>query len=80
MTNGEIERRYANVRAALERDDLDAALLCGSEYTGFDGAVAYMSGFNIVHRYAYVLVPREGDPAMVFPSDISSSLNSCGVL
>jgi Xaa-Pro aminopeptidase len=65
----EIERRYASVRDALERDELDAALVCGSEYTGFEGAVTYLSGFLIVHRYAYVLLPREGDPAIVFPAE-----------
>ena len=69
MSRGEIERRYANVRAALERDGLDAALVCGSEYTGFEGAVTYLSGFQIVHRYAYVVLPREGEPAIVFPSE-----------
>lgn len=66
---GELERRYGNVRAAMERDGLDAAVVSGSEYTGFEGAVTYLSGFVIVHRYAYVLVPREGDPAIVFPSE-----------
>jgi len=65
----EVARRYANVRAALERDGLDAVLVCGSEYTGFEGAVTYMSGFTIVHRYAYVLLPREGEPVIVFPSE-----------
>jgi Xaa-Pro dipeptidase len=69
VSTGEIERRYANVRAALERDGLDAALVCGSEYTGFEGSVTYLSGFQIVHRYAYVVLPREGDPAIVFPSE-----------
>jgi Xaa-Pro dipeptidase len=69
VSAGEIERRYANVRAALERDGLDAALVSGSEYTGFEGAVTYLSGFQIVHRYAYVLLPLEGDPAIVFPSE-----------
>jgi len=65
----EVKRRYSNVCAALERDGLDAALVCGSEYTGFEGAVTYLSGFTIVHRYAYVLLPREGEPAIVFPSE-----------
>ena len=65
----EMTRRHANVRAALERSGLDAALVCGSEYTGFEGAVTYMSGFTIVHRYAYVLLPLEGEPAIVFPSE-----------
>jgi Xaa-Pro aminopeptidase len=66
---GDLERRFANVRAALERDGLDAAVVAGSEYTGFEGAVTYLSGFVIVHRYAYVLVPIEGEPAIVFPSE-----------
>jgi Xaa-Pro aminopeptidase len=66
---GDVERRYANVRSALARDGLDAALVCGSEYSGFEGAVTYMSGFTIVHRYAYVLLPLDGDPAIVFPSE-----------
>jgi Xaa-Pro aminopeptidase len=65
----DVARRYANVRAALERDGLDAALVCGSEYSGFEGAVTYLSGFTIVHRYAYVVLPRQGEPAIVFPSE-----------
>jgi Xaa-Pro dipeptidase len=69
VTEHELRRRYANVREALERDGLDAALVCGSEYTGFEGAVRYLSGFLIVHRYAYVLLPREGEPTIVFPSE-----------
>jgi Xaa-Pro aminopeptidase len=69
LTDAEIQRRYANVRAALERDGLDAALVCGSEYTGFEGAVTYLSGFVIVHRHAYVLLPLQGEPAVVFPAE-----------
>ena len=65
----EVERRYRAVREALARDDLDAAVVSGSEYTGFEGAVTYLSGFVIVHRYAYVLLPREGDPVLVFPRE-----------
>jgi Xaa-Pro dipeptidase len=67
--DAELTSRHARVREALERDGLDAALVCGSEYTGFEGAVTYLSGFQIVHRYAYVLVPREGEPAIVFPAE-----------
>jgi Xaa-Pro dipeptidase len=66
---GELERRYARVREALARDGLDAALVCGTEYTGFEGSVTYLSGFQIVHRYAYVLLPLEGEPSIVFPSE-----------
>ena len=53
----------------MERDGLDAVIVAGTEYTGFEGAVTYISGFVIVHRYAYVLLPREGDPAIVFPRE-----------
>jgi Xaa-Pro dipeptidase len=69
VVNAEAQRRYARVREALERDGLDAAVVAGSEYTGFEGAVTYLSGFQIVHRYAYVVLPVEGDPAIVFPSE-----------
>jgi Xaa-Pro dipeptidase len=69
MTKEELEGRYAQVREALDSDGLDAALVCGSEYTGFEGAVTYLSGFLIVHRYAYVLLPRESEPTIVFPSE-----------
>src|SRR5581483_2503894 len=65
----ELERRLANVRAAMAAHELDALVVSGSEYTGFEGAVTYLSGFQIVHRYAYVVVPAEGDPFVVFPSE-----------
>ena len=69
VSRREIERRDAAIRDALAREGVDALIVSGSEYTGFDGAVLYTSGFQIVHRYAYVLVPREGEPAIVFPSE-----------
>jgi len=65
----ELERRYANVRAAMAARDLDALVVAGSEYSGFEGAVAYLSGFQIVHRYAYVVVPADGEPCVVFPTE-----------
>jgi Xaa-Pro dipeptidase len=65
----EIDRRYRLVREAMAEEHLDAVLVCGSEYTGFEGAVTYMSGFVIVHRYAYVVLPREGEPTIVFPAE-----------
>jgi Xaa-Pro dipeptidase len=65
----ELTRRYANVRAAMAVHDLDALIVSGSEYTGFEGSVTYMSGFQIVHRYAYVVLPADGDAFIVFPSE-----------
>ena len=67
--SADVERRYRNVREALARNGLDAAVVSGSEYTGFEGAVTYLSGFVILHRYAYVVLPLEGEPAIVFPSE-----------
>jgi len=65
----ELTRRHANVRAAMAEHDLDVLVVSGSEYSGFEGAVTYMSGFQIVHRYAYVVVPAEGDASIVFPTE-----------
>jgi Xaa-Pro dipeptidase len=65
----EIERRYAALRAGMERERLDAVLVCGNQYAGFEGAVRYLSGFEIVHRYVYVLLPLEDDPVLVFPTE-----------
>jgi Xaa-Pro aminopeptidase len=69
VSQGEIDRRYGLVREAMDEHHLDAVVVAGSEYTGFEGAVTYISGFQIVHRYAYVLLPREGDPSIVFPTE-----------
>jgi Xaa-Pro aminopeptidase len=65
----ELDRRYANVRAAMAEHDLDGLIVSGSEYSGFEGAVTYLSGFQIVHRYAYVVVPADGEPFVVFPAE-----------
>ncbi|GBD84227.1 xaa-Pro dipeptidase [bacterium BMS3Abin02] len=65
----EIDRRHRVIRDALARDDLDALVIAGSEYTGFEGAIRWVSGFRMVHRYAYALVPRDGDPIAVFPTE-----------
>ena len=67
--SAELQRRHSNVRAAMAEHDLDALIVSGSEYSGFEGAVTYMSGFQIVHRYAYVVVPADGAAYVVFPSE-----------
>ena len=69
ITPEEIARRYAALRSAMERDHLDALLVCGNQYAGFEGAVRYVSGFEIVHRYAYVLLPLAGEPTLIFPAE-----------
>lgn len=65
----EIARRYRNIRSRMESAGLDALLVCGNQYAGFEGAVRYMSGFEIVHRYVYVLFPLAGEPTLVFPRE-----------
>ena len=67
--DAELSRRYENVREAMAAHELDALVVSGSEYTGFEGAVTYLTGFQIVHRYAYVVVPADGEPFVVFPSE-----------
>jgi Xaa-Pro aminopeptidase len=69
VNQAEIERRYGRIREAMGRDGLDAVIVSGNEYTGFEGVVTYLSGFVIVHRYAYVLLPLDGEPSIVFPSE-----------
>ncbi len=69
ISQTEIERRYHNLRARMAAERVDALLVCGNQYTGFEGAVRYTSGFEIVHRYAYVLLPLAGEPTLVFPRE-----------
>lgn len=68
-SRAEIERRYRNVSAAMQAARLDALVVCGNQYAGFEGAVRYMSGFEIVHRYVYVLFAPGEDPVLVFPRE-----------
>src|SRR6202158_1657034 len=68
-SQNEIDRRYKNIRAAMESEKIDALIVCGNQYAGFEGAVRYTSDFEIVHRYVYVLIPLSGDPVLVFPRE-----------
>src|SRR5437588_11763371 len=65
----EIDRRYENIRSRMATAGLDALIICGNQYAGFEGAVFYTSGFEIVHRYVYVLLPLAGEPTLVFPRE-----------
>src|SRR6266581_2179292 len=65
----EIDRRYANIRAAMAANNIDALIVCGNQYAGFEGAIRYVSGFEIVHRYVYVLLPLSGEPTLLFPRE-----------
>jgi len=53
----------------MQRAGLDALIVCGNQYAGFEGAVLYVSGFEIVHRYVYAVLPLEGEPTLVFPRE-----------
>jgi Xaa-Pro aminopeptidase len=65
----EIDRRFSAVRSAMQAEGLDALIVCGNQYAGFEGAVFYIAGFEIVHRYVYVLLPMKGEPTLVFPRE-----------
>ncbi|HDH03226.1 MAG TPA: M24 family metallopeptidase, partial [Actinobacteria bacterium] len=69
VSKQEIERRHAKIRSALAAEGIDALAVVGTEYTGFEGAIRWVSGFRMVHRYAYGLIPAEGDPVAVFPAE-----------
>lgn len=68
-SQNEIARRYNNIRTAMAAERVDGLIVCGNQYTGFEGAVRYTSGFEIVHRYVYVWIPLEGEPVLVFPRE-----------
>jgi Xaa-Pro dipeptidase len=68
-SEAEIARRHDNIRRAADDAGVDAVLVCGSEYTGFEGAITYTCGFRLLHRYAYVLIPVEGEPTCIFPQE-----------
>src|ERR1700759_4628437 len=53
----------------MGENDIDALLVCGNQYAGFEGAVFYTSGFEIVHRYVYVLIPLSSEPTLIFPQE-----------
>src|SRR5690349_9262773 len=53
----------------MQKEGVDALIVCVNQYAGFEGAVFYMSGFEIVHRYVYVVIPLEGEPTLVFPRE-----------
>ncbi len=53
----------------MASENLDALIVCGNQYAGFEGAVFYVTGFEIVHRYVYALLPLDGDPTLVFPRE-----------
>ena len=69
VSKQEIDRRFAKIRQALEDQGIDALAVAGTEYTGFEGAIRWVSGFRMVHRYAYALIPLQGDPIAIFPSE-----------
>src|SRR5438874_6367865 len=68
-SQNEIERRYKNIRSRMATAGVDALIICGNQYAGFEGAVFYASGFEIVHRYVYLLLPLEDEPTLVFPRE-----------
>jgi Xaa-Pro aminopeptidase len=67
-SDAEINRRYDNIRGAMAANGIDALVVASSEYSGFEGAVRYLAGFHILHRYAYVLVTAQ-EAVAVFPKE-----------
>ena len=42
-SQNEIDRRYRNIRTRMQHHNLDALIVCGNQYAGFEGAVFYTS-------------------------------------
>ena len=43
----EIDRRYNNIRSRMQAAGLDALIVCGNQYAGFEGAVFYT--LSLIH-------------------------------
>lgn len=69
VSDAEMRRRHSKIRDTLREKGIDALVVAGSEYTGFEGGMRWVSGFRMVHRYAYSLVPAEGEPVAIFPAE-----------
>lgn len=69
VSDVEMRRRHSKIRDALREEGIDALVVAGSEYTGFEGGMRWVSGFRMVHRYAYSLIPADGDPVAIFPAE-----------
>lgn len=69
VSQDEIDRRYRKIRERLGQDDIDGLVVAASEYTGFEGGIRWVSGFRMVHRYAYAVIPRDGEPIAIFPKE-----------
>lgn len=64
----EYERRYRLTREKMDRRDIDVLVAPGSPYHwSFGGGMLWLTGHRGWHSMAeYVVVPREGDPALVY--------------
>ena len=62
----------------MEKEGIDALLVCGNQYAGFEGAVLYMSGFPgdaMIRRGA--LHPEAAFlPKPFAPADLAEALRS----
>jgi len=65
----ELDDRRRRVLEILDPLGTDALLICGNEYSGFEGAIEYVTGFRIVHRHGYVLMSPGSEPVAVFPAE-----------
>jgi Xaa-Pro aminopeptidase len=68
FSDEEFERRYRLTREKMDRRDLDALVVPGGKYHwSHGGAMLWLSGhWNWHSMVEYVVVPREGDPALVY--------------
>ena len=65
----ELERRHANVRAAMAEHELDALIVSGSEYSGSRARSRTSSGSRSSTATRTSSCPRTATPSVVFPTE-----------
>lgn len=79
LSLAERDRRWGSLSAAMAADDLDALLFVGNDYRGHKGGLRYVANHQIVHRYGYALLPRDGEATVALPVSQSGSRRSAWV-
>ena len=69
FSDAEFARRHALARQLMERDGLDALILCGSPNIYSHGSgVTWGCGLIDARGMAqYMLLPRQGEPTLIYP-------------
>jgi Xaa-Pro dipeptidase len=68
VSDREIARRVAAVRKEMKRTGLGALIVFSQVILGEKAAVRYLSGYRLLTRKDYLVIPLSGDPRLVVPT------------